>query len=69
MLLYTNGLVEGGETAAGASRLESALVDCATGGDDLAGAVYRTLHGDIAPPDDVPKIAMRLGSWRTSSSL
>lgn len=53
MLLYTNGLINDQDLDAATSRLESALLTSASAGDDLAGAVFRSLLGDNAPVDDV----------------
>jgi CheY-like chemotaxis protein/anti-sigma regulatory factor (Ser/Thr protein kinase) len=50
MLLYTDGAV---------GNVEAALRACAGAGDDLSGAVYRTLFGDEAPNDDVAMLAVR----------
>ena len=58
MLLYTEGLGNGEAADAATPRIASALLKCADAGDDLAGAVYRTLLGDDAPPDDVALLAV-----------
>jgi CheY-like chemotaxis protein/anti-sigma regulatory factor (Ser/Thr protein kinase) len=58
MLLYTNGLGKSGDPGTAAMRIASALLDCASEGDDLAGSVYRALLGDNAPVDDVALLAV-----------
>jgi anti-sigma regulatory factor (Ser/Thr protein kinase) len=61
MLLYTDGLIadaDGTPSTTTVERLGHALETCAATGDDLAGAVYRDLHGDEAPVDDVALLAV-----------
>jgi CheY-like chemotaxis protein/anti-sigma regulatory factor (Ser/Thr protein kinase) len=50
MLLYTDGVATDGA--------EAAFRACASAGDDLAGAIYRTLFGDAPPHDDVALLAI-----------
>jgi CheY-like chemotaxis protein/anti-sigma regulatory factor (Ser/Thr protein kinase) len=57
MLLYTDGVTTNGAADASA-RVEDALRACANAGDDLAGAIYRTLLGDAPPHDDVALLAI-----------
>jgi anti-sigma regulatory factor (Ser/Thr protein kinase) len=57
MLLYTDGVTTSGAADASA-RVEDALRACANAGDDLAGAIYRTLLGDAPPDDDVALLAI-----------
>jgi CheY-like chemotaxis protein/anti-sigma regulatory factor (Ser/Thr protein kinase) len=58
LLLYTNGLLKDANAATAPARLDAALLASATAGDDLAGSVYRSLHGDGAPDDDVAILAV-----------
>jgi CheY-like chemotaxis protein/anti-sigma regulatory factor (Ser/Thr protein kinase) len=61
MLLYTDGLIadsDGAPTTTTIERLARALEACAATADDLAGAIYRDLHGDEAPEDDVALLAV-----------
>ncbi len=57
MVFYTDG-VEMHGAADAATRVEAALRACANAGDDLAGAMYRTLLGDAPPRDDVALLAI-----------
>jgi anti-sigma regulatory factor (Ser/Thr protein kinase) len=58
MLFYTDG-VAASDAAGAAVRVEAALRACAGAGDDLSGAVHRTLFGDEPPDDDVALLALR----------
>ena len=58
MLLYTDGLAGEHDAETALARVASALLACADAADDLAGAVYRALLGDVPPLDDVALLAV-----------